>query len=851
MDVFRTADAGAAPQGVGIRHLWDSVLCGRTGSSRRRRRWLSAAVLGIAAGACGCQLTTPFADRKSKESAQEALAKALEEGRRKESAAEAEGATLSVAEHLQLGEQELERNSQSPQELESARRHFESVLAAEPNHPTAHHRLAVIADLRKEFSRAEGHYAKALQGNPSDAYLLHDIGYSYALQGRHAEAVPYYQRALEHSPGWEQAARKLADAYVRTGQSELAGQTLARVFPQDQAEEELARLERAHDPAAKPSLIGRMRSNLQDLRPESREEEADPTQQLLADLQQAKIEAERERMERERELRAQGVYERAPAVPNSQLAEALSRIDASGERVDASGRPIYLDGARYDQQRLANFGGMHAADPYRGGSRGYQSQQPHGGVQQYPPAYAPAGAIVAQGVAANQGMSSYAAPRPIPASSFATSQPTAFQPAEVIRGTERGIAQAWPSSAAREGYPQPAGGDSLQPAGSMVQAVAGTTPGDLSSWQGPPDAASGRGVNRADYSAAPPSYGGQQRTQDPVVWNTNSPAMLNPAPAQPIASAPPGAQQPGPASVEEEYRAAAAMGMGVGPSQMFPVLRQTTQSGPGTNSMWNGAQYPQPGRYLPTDRPAAELSQAHQTPTAPHGRPNLMAPPPNSHGQQMPANGQYYTQPEQYTSGTQWGTQPNFQSQAPQPGTPNPLSAYEQQRAAHDSDRNSLIEQVRGQHPANAIATPSTGVPMNQTPPTAQMMNSWNRGQVGPDPSYAAAPGGQQAAGQQFGAGFRGTPVPSQATGSQWTQETPIHSARPEAALQPAARPLQQPTYEAGVVVPPPYQGSVSAPPQYGQAQYAQTQYSEPQQVRQAPSRSSNGYGGPMIVPGR
>ena len=127
---------------------------------------------------------------------------------------------------------------------------------------------------------------QALQRNPQDAQLLHDIGYSYLLQDKPTEAIPYLQRALTVVPGFEMANRKLADAYIQTGQKSLAEQTLRKILPVEDVQAELARLESTYDPAMKPSLFGRMRNNIRDLRPDEQGRD-DPTRQLLADLERA------------------------------------------------------------------------------------------------------------------------------------------------------------------------------------------------------------------------------------------------------------------------------------------------------------------------------------------------------------------------------------------------------------------------------------------------------------------------------------------------------------------------------------------------------------------------------------
>jgi len=112
--------------------------------------------------------------------------------------------------------------------LENARRLYREVLNEAPDHPDAHHGLAMAADLDEDWSDAEYHYKQALKIRPQDAALLSDIGYSYVLQNRYSEATRYLNQAIELQPGYERAHMNLALLDLRQGNRTAAEQRLTQ-----------------------------------------------------------------------------------------------------------------------------------------------------------------------------------------------------------------------------------------------------------------------------------------------------------------------------------------------------------------------------------------------------------------------------------------------------------------------------------------------------------------------------------------------------------------------------------------------------------------------------------------------
>ncbi len=119
-----------------------------------------------------------------------------------------------------------------------ARKLYQHVLAEQPNHPEAHHRLAILADRAGDYSSAEKHYQIALGGEPNDADLYNDAGYSYFLQGRAEESQHYLTKALELDPQHPHVEENLS---LLTDPAK-AERVLISAMPPRQAQSALARL---------------------------------------------------------------------------------------------------------------------------------------------------------------------------------------------------------------------------------------------------------------------------------------------------------------------------------------------------------------------------------------------------------------------------------------------------------------------------------------------------------------------------------------------------------------------------------------------------------------------------------
>ena len=126
---------------------------------------------------------------------------------------------------LAEGQRSLQENR-----IPEARRAYNEVLQLLPDDPTAHHGLAMAADLTENWAEAEDHYRQALRARPRDANLLCDIGYSYLLQNRYSEAASYLAQAVQINPDHENAHANLALLDVRQGNREAARKRLTQLY---------------------------------------------------------------------------------------------------------------------------------------------------------------------------------------------------------------------------------------------------------------------------------------------------------------------------------------------------------------------------------------------------------------------------------------------------------------------------------------------------------------------------------------------------------------------------------------------------------------------------------------------
>jgi len=137
----------------------------------------------------------------------------------------------------------LEAGQGDTTKLDEARQIFTQVLTVDNENSSAHHGMAIVADLQNDWSAAELHYKQALQQRPEDPSLLNDLGYSYLLQDRFFEASKYLNQAVQVSPQNERAHINLALLSLKRGDRNAAKSQLASIYSASEINNTLAKLE--------------------------------------------------------------------------------------------------------------------------------------------------------------------------------------------------------------------------------------------------------------------------------------------------------------------------------------------------------------------------------------------------------------------------------------------------------------------------------------------------------------------------------------------------------------------------------------------------------------------------------
>lgn len=672
----------------------------------------------------------------------------------------------------------------NPARLDEARRQFEFAVRSDPSFAPAQHRLGIVADLQAQlatdanrpheaaqlFDAAQSHYLTAMSLDQANANIPADLGYSSILQGRWMAAEQYLSQALQMDPRHDKAVKHLAYVYGRQGQLPLAEETLSRVMTREEARNELAGMFPDAGPQVPDGNFDRLtiRNGAQNAQPDG----------LMAGVHPAEFEAGDPR----RQL--QGAQQTSFAqqghgggnLPNT----------AAGSWPPSNGQAAVGEGdvLRHQLAAIDRAGRPNPNVPLVVG-------QPNGAAPSASPS-----------IAGPNGQSA------------TTNSPYyGVDPASQIDPPPTITPQ---SRSSQNMAPVFAGGREMNPlrsrdehaAAAQANAQHPNIPEDprvnpLAAGQSIPAAGLAARQNPLLASASPPNITvspmGAGNTV-PVDFSSNQAAV-------PVAQAMPEAAANGqPASevsqatFEQARRSAALMGLGVGPGQMFSTLEhQANRIAAGSNSQFNGTSFPQPSRDLPDMRTPPDLRQSPS-----FFQPAEAAPPPNNLGQQMPAAAPNLSSPVQWPAGTvgdplgsavppagpvetpvahaQWAGEP----------AANDLASYDETRGRVDQTLQHSMN-AWANSPAQAIPSPSSGVPFRQPPPPAQQMEAWNRPPVSPEPYPNSA---------------------QPRTGSLNVETTTLPSVTPVSGRMPAVEAARYvpatsrsvaPTYRDGVVVPEQY----------------------------------------------
>ena len=591
--------------------------------------------------------------------------------------------------------------------FEDARTAYNEVLSSSPDNATAHHGLAMAADLTEQWADAEYHYRQALRIRPRDANLLCDIGYSYLLQNRYAEAARYLNHAIEVNPQHESAQMNLALLDLRQGNRQAAESRVISKFGSGaQAMQIMAQLE-SQTTAVTAAF------------------KTDPATAIPpnATLEQVQELARRERLEAERRRASQGMSQEStgqspnsmsqqpmmPQVQNQPMygtdVQVVSNRNGmpNGSSYDAAtGLPISIPGARHAElaaqaagqtqnSQIANRqlldGPLMDARP-SGAGPGPSSTDLHGGnsaglinSHSIPSSgnWGPGnnGTAPTSGVSMTQDLTHSGTVNggvpmmsPPPQNWPGMSTPNGIPATGPLNGTMNSSSVA---------APQPSG---LNPVPNRVVPIHSS-----GAFQAPQTGSVSYGqpigfnnpTTMASYQAPAPSVNGAAA---PAVHGGSPPVYLEGLNAGPGAIFPvSGSGPPAPQVAPVATAGTAASG-----------LNMNNISSPGTNSMVNGAMYEQPGSALPSQDwanqqqqqlRAQQLQSQQWLERQSMGRQPVNAPPQNSASW---GTGSYGANP---------GSWP-----ASRPTAVNPLEAYEKQRQQLDSEYNRTLQQLDRQNPS-------------------------------------------------------------------------------------------------------------------------------------------------------
>ncbi|WP_437194086.1 tetratricopeptide repeat protein [Planctomicrobium sp. SH527] len=613
---------------------------------------------------------------------------------------------------IQDGQREIAAwySDHQPQRLNQAKEHFLAVLQRSPQNSEAHHGIAIVADLEKNYTQAERHYQQALVQNPNNSDILGDLGYSYLLQNRLSESERYSLMALQANPANQKAQKHLGDVYAKQGKAEQAQEAYAKVMSLADAERTVTEnTQKTSETAADTSVAHNS---------------------LMSKLLQKKTPGEKfteeyDRMRRERDGAGQNVAGqpggpnpnagplRGRPASNADLRERLAQIDKESGAAASKSGPLLLDDQTGKLTRIPEGEAMIAAGT---------------GVP----------ATMTAAVAANSNTPTDAAIAESAPANSANTTPAAESTGAVQAGTApaTGAVQVASAEVPAQTTVQPTGQPATPPAGTTAPAT--SVPGQQP-WSGIQMASASVAGNHPQAGVIGPQ--GQvvpamgQGLYDPVMQGGNNSMILvnqqmptGQQPGQPASVGQPAsnasgqpylppsgmtglndpmAQQSvfpnanGPANGDAS-RLAARMGMGFGASSTFNGTIPTTPINPPGAMNYQSMGIAPPDRAMPDDRPVQDLRQAFQPYSTPVASPAL------SQGIRTPTPITPMQTRQQYGNAVQYDTQTMQNSNIPEPSW-NAMQGYEVQRWKAGQQLNRNVQQIWAKGPMNSPMSPSAG----------------------------------------------------------------------------------------------------------------------------------------------
>jgi len=116
----------------------------------------------------------------------------------------------------------LGRTAEQQQQWPAAMTIYRQMLDADPKHPEATHRLAILHDRQGEFEQSSQWFQKALKLKPGDPDVFCDIGFSLYSQGRYTEAEINLRQAIAVKSDHARAHNHLGLVLAQQGEREAA-----------------------------------------------------------------------------------------------------------------------------------------------------------------------------------------------------------------------------------------------------------------------------------------------------------------------------------------------------------------------------------------------------------------------------------------------------------------------------------------------------------------------------------------------------------------------------------------------------------------------------------------------------
>jgi Flp pilus assembly protein TadD len=106
--------------------------------------------------------------------------------------------------------------------LDRAETFYREILATQPKHVSAMHRLAIVCDSQRRFDESKPLFLKAIDLAPQDVSLWGDYGYSLYRQQKWDEAESKCRRAPELNPRDKRIHNHLGLVLAQKGQADAA-----------------------------------------------------------------------------------------------------------------------------------------------------------------------------------------------------------------------------------------------------------------------------------------------------------------------------------------------------------------------------------------------------------------------------------------------------------------------------------------------------------------------------------------------------------------------------------------------------------------------------------------------------